>query len=76
MLICNDFVIMDERLARRHARRLGLALTGTLGILVRAKKEGFVSSVSSVIDQLRQNGIRLSDALVAETLTLAGEGVR
>lgn len=27
-----DLVILDERLARRHARRLGLKLTGTLGV--------------------------------------------
>jgi len=31
-----ELVIIDERLARRHAQRLGLALTGVLGVLLKA----------------------------------------
>jgi predicted nucleic acid-binding protein len=68
-----DLVIIDERLARRHARRLGLNLTGTLGVLLKAKQLGHVESVASLIYRLRQDGIRLSDAVVAEVLALADE---
>jgi len=68
-----DLVIIDERLARLHARRLGLRLTGTLGVLLKAKERGIVSSVAPLIDQLRQGGIRLSNGLVAEVLRLADE---
>ena len=68
-----DLVIVDERLARRHAKRLGLKLTGTLGILLRAKQVGLVDAVAPMIEQLRFGGIRLNDALVAEVLALAGE---
>jgi predicted nucleic acid-binding protein len=69
-----DLVIMDERLARRHAKRVGLRLTGTLGVLLKAKSLGFVPTIAPLIDQLREGGIHLSDAVVAETLELAGEG--
>jgi len=48
-----DLVIIDERLARRHAKRLGLTLTGTLGVLLKAKHLGLVSSVAPLIEQLR-----------------------
>jgi predicted nucleic acid-binding protein len=68
-----DLVIVDERLARRHAGRLGLTLTGTLGVLLKAKERGLVPAVGPLISQLRQDGIRLDDALVAEALDLAGE---
>ena len=68
-----DLVILDERLARRHAARLGLTLTGTLGVLLKAKERGLVSTVAPLIDQLRQGGIRLSDGVVAEALRLAHE---
>jgi len=68
-----ELVIIDERLARRHAKRLGLTLTGTLGVLLKAKERGLVPAVGPLIDQLRQGGIRLDDALVAEVLRLAGE---
>jgi predicted nucleic acid-binding protein len=68
-----DLVIIDECLARRHAKRVGLRLTGTLGVLLKAKSLGFVPSVAPLIDQLREGGIHLNDAVVAETLKLAGE---
>ncbi|MGA9350206.1 MAG: DUF3368 domain-containing protein [Anaerolineae bacterium] len=67
-------VIMDERLARRHAKRLGLTLTGTIGVLLRAKERKLVPAVGPLIDQLLQGGIRLGDDLVTEALRLAGEG--
>jgi hypothetical protein len=68
-----DLVVIDERLARQHAKRLGLKLTGTLGILLEAKRKGHVAAVKPLIEQLVQRGIRLSDAVVAEALRLAGE---
>ncbi len=68
-----DLVIIDERLARQHAKRLGLKLTGTLGILLEAKRKGYLTSVKPLIEQLVQHGIRLSDTVVAEALRLAGE---
>ncbi len=68
-----DLVIIDERLGRRHAERLGLTLTGTLGVLLRAKEQKFVSAIGPLIERLRQGGIRLSEAIVTEALKLAGE---
>ena len=68
-----DLVIIDERLARWHARRLGLNVTGVLGVLLKAKDRGFVKEVKPLIDDLRRGGIWLSDELVSETLRLAAE---
>ena len=68
-----ELVIIDERLARRHAKRLGLKLTGTLGILVKAKQRGLVPAVKPLIEQLQQSGIRLADFVIDEALQLAGE---
>jgi predicted nucleic acid-binding protein len=68
-----DLVIMDERLGRLHARRLGLTLTGTMGVLLRAKQLGHVKAVAPLIGRLRQGGIHLSDELVTEALMLADE---
>src|SRR5438067_13794022 len=66
-------VIIDERLARRHARHLGLPLTGTLGVLLRAKQLQLISAVQPLITAIHNGGIWLSDALVTEALTVAGE---
>ncbi len=66
-------VIIDERLARQHARRLNLKLTGTLGFLLEAKARRLVPAVKPLIEQLVSGGIHLHPALVNETLRLAGE---
>ena len=66
-------VVIDERLARRHARRLGLSLTGTLGVFLRAKKNGLVTEIKPLIEQIHRGGIRLGRLLIEEALKLAGE---
>ena len=66
-------VIIDERKGRRYARRLGLSLTGTLGILLLAKEEGLVTDVAPLIKQLLDEGLHFSSELVSRALTLAGE---
>lgn len=68
-----DLVIIDERLARRHAERIGLTLTGTLGVLLKAKEQGLITAIAPLIDRLRHGGIRLSDKVTDEALALANE---
>ena len=68
-------VILDERLARRHAKHLGLPLTGTLGVLLRAKHAQLIPAVQPLIAMIRAGGIWLSEAIVSEALSIAGEGV-
>jgi len=66
-------ILLDERLGRRHAQRLKLKVTGTVGILLRAKAEGYVEEVRPWLRQLQKGGIRLSLALINRALVLAGE---
>lgn len=47
----NDaIVIMDDALARRHAEALGLRMTGTLGVLLDAKRAGLVPALTPLAD--------------------------
>ena len=66
-------VILDERLGRRHARRLGLSVTGTLGVLLRAKELKAVATIRPIVETLRHEGIYLGKSVVDEVLSLAGE---
>lgn len=68
-----DLALIDERLARRHAKRLGIPLSGTLGVLLRAKKQGLIPQIEPLVEQIRRGGIRLSEAVVEEALRLANE---
>ena len=68
-----DLIILDETLGRFHAKHAGLKVTGTLGILLKAKQLGFVSELKSLLLELRIKGIWLSDHLIEEMLKLANE---
>ncbi|RWX43737.1 putative nucleic acid-binding protein, contains PIN domain [Candidatus Electrothrix aarhusensis] len=66
-------VCIDETVGRRIARLNGLTLTGSLGIMIRAKREGHPFMLRDAVDRMRTHGIWLSDRLVAFALKQAGE---
>lgn len=66
-------VILDDIKARRIAAMLGLAVTGTLGILIQAKRAAHIPSVKAAIAILENRGMWLDPALAAKAITLAGE---
>lgn len=66
-------VILDDGLARRHAERLNLRLTGTLGLLVDAKRAGYIDAVAPLLDALQGLRFRLHPATRLAVLRLAGE---
>lgn len=66
-------VAIDEKTGRRVARLHGLKVTGSLGILVRARKAGLVESLDECIRQMRSKGIWLSESLTREALFEVGE---
>lgn len=69
----SDLLLLDDALARRHAHLLGLPVTGTLGILLRAKAAGFLPALVPVIDALEQLGFRLAHDTRAAAIRLADE---
>jgi predicted nucleic acid-binding protein len=66
-------VVLDDRLARREALRLGLPAIGTLRLLLDAKRLGTIPSVRDPLQRLRTLGMRLSDAVWDEVMREAGE---
>ncbi len=68
-----NLVVLDDRLARRYASVLGLRMTGTLGVLLRAKHDRLVSAVAPLVDRLARAGFRLDTRTRSAVLTLAGE---
>ncbi|AKG20357.1 DUF3368 domain-containing protein [Calothrix sp. 336/3] len=68
-----DRLIVDERRGRKEAIKLGLRVTGILGILLAAKQQGLVSTIQPLLDDLIANGFWIREELYAELLQLAGE---
>jgi predicted nucleic acid-binding protein len=69
-----DIVIIDEQEGRALARQVGLSITGTLGVLLRAKRSGILQLIKPEIQALRnRTRFFLSASLEAEILSAAGE---
>jgi len=66
-------ILMDNGLARAHARGLGLRITGTLGVILRAKREGLIPAVEPLLRQLQDEGFQVAPATLAEVMRLAGD---
>jgi predicted nucleic acid-binding protein len=66
-------VAIDETAGRRIARLNGLSVTGSIGILLRAKREGYQFSMQEAIGRMKEHGIWLSDCVIAFALSQAGE---
>lgn len=65
--------VLDDKRARRYARLLGVRLTGTLGILLKAKHAGDLTALRPVIEHLEKLGFRFHRDTRNAVLKLAGE---
>ena len=66
-------VIIDERKARLYAQRIGLQVTGTIGVLLFAKENGLIDEIKPLINRLHERGLYMSSTFIAKALRLAGE---
>ena len=67
-------ILIDELEGRRTARRLGLRVTGVLGVLLRAKKAGQIRSLRREVEALRKQAhFFISPRVEGDVLRAAGE---
>lgn len=67
-------LLIDERLGRAEAKRQGLRITGILGVLLAAKRQGLIPVVRPILDRLiSEANFRISNQLYDETIALAEE---
>ena len=68
-----DMVIIDDNEAKKTAKYLGLNVTGTLGVLMTARKKDMISSLEEVLEKLENVGFYIGDELKENILRLVGE---
>ncbi len=66
-------VIIDDDAARKTAQYLGLTMTGTIGVLIKAKELGYIELVMPVIEKMELNQIYFSEDLKARIRRIAKE---
>ena len=68
-----NLIILDEKLGRFHAKHAGLNVTGTIGVLIKAKKNGLIKELKPLLTELTQKDVWISDKLKWEILKQVDE---
>jgi hypothetical protein len=68
-----DLILLDDSDAREKARLYGLSITGTIGILLRAKKDKKITSLKESLLKLRGTGFWINKSLETKLLKASRE---
>jgi predicted nucleic acid-binding protein len=69
-----DLILLDELAGRAAAARAGLRVTGVLGVLLRAKQQGYIPMLKPELASLRSKArLFIAASLEQEVLRNAGE---
>jgi predicted nucleic acid-binding protein len=68
-----QLVLMDELTRRKVAESLGLTVSGSVGVLIRAKELGYLPEIKPYLQQMKQSGIYFSDRFIQGILNQVNE---
>ena len=61
-------LLLDDLKARKLATKLNLKITGTLGVIHKAKQMGVIEKVKPLIEKLQATNFRISENIINELL--------
>jgi predicted nucleic acid-binding protein len=68
-----ELLVIDDYIAREYAKYLDFKVTGTLGIILKAKENRIIKEVKPLLINLMTNGIYIGDNLFQDILKIAEE---
>ncbi|MCF8304013.1 MAG: DUF3368 domain-containing protein [Bacteroidales bacterium] len=71
--VSDSIVILDDNKARRIAEKLALNVTGTIGIIIKAKHSGLIRSIKPYLEKIKETDFRMSPELENQALKEAEE---
>jgi predicted nucleic acid-binding protein len=72
-LLSGGEAVLDDYEGRQCARALGVPMTGTLGVILRAKKSRLIPVARPLLEELLQRGLYLSRELLDQALREVSE---
>ncbi len=66
-------LLIDERIGRNLAERMGLKVTGTLGVLLMARRAGLIASFTIEAQAMREHGLFFHPRLIERLAKSVGE---
>ena len=70
---CADFLLCDDKKAKKFARNFGVKVVGSLGVLLKAKEEKLIVEINPLIEKLKLSQIFIDDKTFELILKMAGE---
>jgi len=71
--IHDSLIILDDLEGRILAKQLNLQITGTIGVLVKAKLKGIIPSIKPLLNKIKQTNFRISPLIETAALKESGE---
>lgn len=68
-----DRLLVDDSRARKIAQFNAIAIIGSVGVLLQAKKHALIPTIRSPMEAIQAAGIHIGEQLFTEALRLAGE---
>ena len=74
--LSDSVVILDDYKARKLAESLGIQIIGTIGIIIKAKRQGVIESIKPFLQKIRQTDFRISEEIESWHLKNQGNEVK
>ena len=69
----SDFLLIDDRRAKKFAQLNSVNVIGSLGVMLLAKEQGFVDSIRNDLEKLIDSDVFISESLINRVLASVGE---
>ncbi len=68
-----EVLLIDDNRAKKYAMLNGIRVIGSLGILIKAKEEGYIEQVKPLVEEIMKSEVYISDKLMWKVLEICGE---